>query len=194
MDSCGCIRPIKKRVQMGFWRVKKKVSYTQDVRSADFPPEQISPGCNEVWELVGEIGYYYSSDNGMQSTFVTTGNLFWIRLDCKILFTSFPVLLHPPTEAAGWIWCGSAGWCQWYSAGSHGDGSGPGSDHRPAAGHTSRGHCHSRTWSAAHASCAAQRPGAAVPLHTAGFSCYAHVKHKYDKRQMKGRWGLCIKG
>lgn len=58
MDSCGCIRPIKKRVQMGFWRVKKKVSYTQDVRSADFPPEQISPGCNEVWELVGEIGYY----------------------------------------------------------------------------------------------------------------------------------------
>lgn len=108
MDSCGCIRPIKKRVQMGFWRVKKKVSYTQDVRSADFPPEQISPGCNEVWELVGEIGYYYSSDNGMQSTFVTTGNLFWIRLDCKILFTSFPVLLHPPHRSSrlDLVWIG----------------------------------------------------------------------------------------
>lgn len=90
-------------------------------------------------------------------------------------------LSSPPlVEAAGRFSCGSAGWSRWYPAGSDGDGSGSGPDHWPAAGHSSRGHGHPRTRSAAHAGSAAQRPGAALPLHSHRLSSHANIKHRYD--------------
>ena len=70
------------------------------------------------------------------------------------LLTSLPLSLVS-VEAAGRVRCGSAGRCRRRPAGSDRDGSGPGPDHRSAAGHTSRGHRYPGTWPAAHAGSAA---------------------------------------
>lgn len=99
----------------------------------------------------------------------------------ELLQTYFLSLL--PTEAAGWLRCRSAGWCRWYPAVSDSDGSGSRSDHRPAAGHTSRCHRHPRARPAAHAGSVAQWPGAALPLHAPGFSRYTYIKHKYERNE-----------
>lgn len=86
----------------------------------------------------------------------------------------------PPLEAAGWVRCGSTGRCRWYPTGSDGDGSGPGPDHWPAAGHTSWGHHHPRTRAAAHAGGIAQWASATLPLHPLGLSCHTYIKHRYN--------------